>query len=51
MWTELFFIKFEGKIENVRGNAKNIFNFTQNEKVRISEKSVQISKNIFLALL
>ena len=30
----MFFIKFEGKIENVRGNAENIFNFTQefNEK-------------------
>ena len=30
----MFVIKFEGKIENVRGNAKNIFNFTQefNEK-------------------
>ena len=34
MWIEMFFIKFEGKIENVRGNAENIFNFTQefNEK-------------------
>ena len=34
MWIEMFFIKLDGKIENVRGNAKNIFNFTQefNEK-------------------
>ena len=29
MWIEMFFIKFEGKIENFRGNAENIFNFTQ----------------------
>ena len=29
MWIEMFFIKFEGKSENVRGNAENIFNFTQ----------------------
>ena len=30
----MFVIKFEGKIENVRGNAENIFNFTRefNEK-------------------
>ena len=34
MWIEMFFIKFEGKIENIRGIAENIFNFTQefNEK-------------------
>ena len=34
MWIEMFVIKFEGKIENVRGNAENIFNFTRefNEK-------------------
>ena len=34
MWIEMFFIKFEGKIENVGGNAKNFFNFIQefNEK-------------------
>ena len=34
MWIDTFFIKFEGRIENVRGTAKNIFNFTQefNEK-------------------
>ena len=25
----MFFIKFEGKIENIRGIAENIFNFTQ----------------------
>ena len=24
----MFFIKFEGKIENIRGIAENIFNFT-----------------------
>ena len=30
----MFFIKFEGKIENIGGIAENIFNFTQefNEK-------------------
>ena len=30
----MFFIKFEGKIENVRGNAENFFNSAQefNEK-------------------
>ena len=30
----MFVIKFEGKIEKIRGIAKNIFNFTQefNEK-------------------
>ena len=34
MWIEMFFIKFEDKIENIRGIAENIFNFTQelNEK-------------------
>ena len=34
MWIEMFFIKFEGKIENVRGNAENFFNSAQefNEK-------------------
>ena len=34
MWIEMFFIKFESKIENVIGNAEKIFNFTQefNEK-------------------
>ena len=31
MWIEMFVIKFEGKIENVQGNAENIFNFTQVE--------------------
>ena len=29
MWIEMFFIKFEDKIENVWGNAENIFNFAQ----------------------
>ena len=34
MWIEMFFIKFEGKIENIRGITESIFNFTQefNEK-------------------
>ena len=34
MWISVFFIKFEGNIENVRGEAENIFNITQefNEK-------------------
>ena len=36
MWIKVFFIKFEGNIENVRGEAENIFNITQefNEKNR-----------------
>ena len=28
LWISMFVIKFEGKIENVEGNAENIFNFT-----------------------
>ena len=40
MWISMFFIKFEGKIENVWGNAEDIFNFTQefNEKQKNSRK-------------
>ena len=36
MWIKIFFIKFEGNIENIRGEAENIFNITQefNEKNR-----------------
>ena len=29
LWIEMFFIKFEGEIENVIGNAENTFNFTR----------------------
>ena len=28
MWISMFFIKFLGKIENILGDASNIFNFT-----------------------
>merc|ERR1712020_521571 len=28
MWISMFFIKFLGKIENIFGDASNIFNFT-----------------------
>ena len=42
MWIEMFFIKFEGKIENVWGNhSKNKFLGwlrIQNEKVHVSKK-------------
>ena len=29
MWIMIFFIKFDGNIENVRGEAENIFNITR----------------------
>ena len=29
MWIEIYFIKFKGNIENVRGEAENIFNITR----------------------
>ena len=34
----MFFIKFEGKVENVRGNAENIFNFTQKPLLGYAKK-------------
>ena len=34
----MFFIKFEGKVENVRGNAENIFNFTQEPLLGYAKK-------------
>ena len=55
MWIEMFFIKFEGKIENVWGNhSKNKFLGwlrIQNEKVHVSKKKVQISKKTYERVL
>ena len=35
MWIEMFFIKFEGKIENIRGNAALPKNLMKNIEIHI----------------